>query len=138
MVNNFKELNVWKDSIKLVKDIYQLTKSFPRIEDYTLTSQIRRSAISIPSNIAEGAGKSSTAEYIRFVDISLGSLAELETQVIISFELEYISKEQLDLFLNDINKIGTMIGAMKISLEKKKITSLNKKSLTPITNTNHQ
>ena len=137
MVNNFKELNVWKASIKLVKDVYQVTKSYPKVEDYTLTSQIRRAAISVPSNISEGAGKSSTAEYIRFVDISLGSLAELETQIIISYELGYIELKQQNELLTDINKIGKMLGAMRMSLEKKKINSPNKKSLSLITNTNH-
>ncbi len=85
-----EDLELWKTSILLVKEIYIVTKAFPQEEKYVLVSQMRRSAISIPSNIAEGAGRKSQKEFIRFLSISLGSLTELETQLIISKELNYI------------------------------------------------
>jgi four helix bundle protein len=85
-----KDLDVWKDGIELVKLIYNLTSSFPKEEMYGLTSQIRRSGVSIPSNIAEGAARKSKKEFVQFLYIALGSIAELETQLIISKELGYI------------------------------------------------
>jgi len=84
-----KDLLVWKKSMDLVKQIYELTQDFPKSEIYGLTSQVRRSAISIPSNIAEGAARNSSKEFIQFLYISLGSVAELETQLLIAQNLEY-------------------------------------------------
>lgn len=74
-----KDLNVWKESIQLVIDVYEITQKLPSEEKYGLISQIRRSAVSVPSNISEGVGRSSTKEFIRFLDIANGSLSELET-----------------------------------------------------------
>jgi four helix bundle protein len=82
VVKTHRDLDVWKNGIELVKKIYILTKDFPKEEIYTLTSQIRRSAISIPSNIAEGAARNSKKEFIQFLYIALGSAAELEAQLI--------------------------------------------------------
>lgn len=90
-----KELDVWKEAIELVVKIYKLTVDFPSSEKYGLISQIRRSAVSIPSNIAEGAARGSTKEYIHFLNISLASLSELETQLIISEKLEYPSNPEI-------------------------------------------
>ena len=84
-----KDLDLWKQSISLAKAVYQLTESFPQSELYGLTSQMRRSAVSIPSNIAEGAARSSDNEFIRFLYIVLGSLAEVDTQYILSQELRF-------------------------------------------------
>jgi four helix bundle protein len=89
-VKTHKDLDVWKDGIELVKLIYNLTSSFPKEEMYGLTSQIRRSVVSIPSNIAEGAARKNKKEFVQFLYIALGSIAELETQLIISKELGYI------------------------------------------------
>jgi len=85
-----KDLEIWKEGIKLVTKIYKLTKDFPDEELYGLTSQMRRAAVSYPSNISEGAARNSNNEYIRFLYIALGSLSELETQIIISEKLNYI------------------------------------------------
>ncbi len=85
-----KDLDVWKIGIGLVKDIYTLTNQFPKSENYGLSSQMQKSAVSIPSNIAEGAARQGKKEYIHFLYISLGSLAELETQIIIAKEISYI------------------------------------------------
>ena len=79
-----KDLEAWKESIKLVKSVYKLTNDFPKQEDYGLTSQIRRAVTSIPSNIAEGNARATAKETIRFIDIALGSLAELDTQLTIA------------------------------------------------------
>ncbi len=85
-----KDLDIWKKGVDLVTDIYKITGKFPKKEIYGLSSQMRRSAISYPSNIAEGAAKKTKSDYIRFIYISLGSLSELETQVIISKNLGFI------------------------------------------------
>ena len=98
------DLDVWKLSIDLVEKIYILTKDFPKEELYCIVSQMRRAAISVPSNIAEGAARHSTKEFIRFLYISLGSLSELETQVIICERLNYIS---------DINEIMKEMSKVK-------------------------
>ncbi|WP_158838777.1 four helix bundle protein [Polaribacter sp. L3A8] len=92
---NYTELEVWKYSRGLVKIVYLLTKSFPKEEIYGLTNQIRRCVVSVPSNIAEGIGRQSNKETIHFLYIAKGSLQEVETQLYLSFDLEYISEEEL-------------------------------------------
>ncbi len=90
-MRSHKDLEAWKKSIELVTSIYEVTKSFPKEEIYGLTSQIRRCAVSVPSNIAEGAARHSIKEYLQFLYISLGSISELETQLIISQNLGFIN-----------------------------------------------
>ena len=101
-----KDLRIWGKGIDLVTSVYKLTKEFPKEEMYGLSSQMRRSAISYPSNIAEGAARNSKPEYIRFIYISLGSLSELETQVIISKNLGYGSN--VEKLLNEIEMLRKM------------------------------
>jgi len=91
-MHNFKELTVWQDSKEFSVKIYKLTRSFPKTEIYGNTSQINRSAVSIVSNIAEGAGRNSDKDFSRFINFSIGSSFELETQLIIAFEIGYIEK----------------------------------------------
>ena len=93
-----KELEVWKRGIELVSFVYRVTKEFPLEELYGLTNQIRRSAVSVPSNIAEGSARSSRKELIHFLYISLGSLSELETQMIIARNLGFLSHEDMNEF----------------------------------------
>jgi four helix bundle protein len=100
-----KNLEIWKEGIKLVTKIYKLTKNFPKEELYGLTSQMRRAAVSYPSNLAEGAARDSIAEYIRYIYISLGSLSELETQLIISRNLGFSS--DIDDLLSDIKALNS-------------------------------
>jgi len=88
-MKDHKELDVWKQSVDLVIDVYRITKDFPKEEVYGLTNQIRRSAVSIPSNIGEGAARNTEKEFIQFLYIALGSASELETQLIISQKLNY-------------------------------------------------
>ena len=88
-MHNFKELDVWKKSRILVKDIYLLLANFPDVEKFGIISQMKRAVVSIPSNIAEGSGRSSDKEFVRFLDIALGSAFELETQLYLSFDLSF-------------------------------------------------
>jgi four helix bundle protein len=92
-----KDLEVWKNSIKLVADVYDITRNFPKEELFGLTAQIRRAAVSVPSNISEGAARNQKKEFIRFLQISMGSLAEVETQINISSVLHYIKKKPVTL-----------------------------------------
>ncbi len=91
---NYKDLEVWKESRQLVKEIYVVTESFPKSELYGLVSQIRRSSISIPSNIAEGCGRRTSRDTLQFLFISRGSIYELETQLYLALDLEYIGREE--------------------------------------------
>lgn len=104
-VKTHKDLEIWQNGIELVVQIYEITSKFPKTEIYGLTSQLRRSAVSVPSNIAEGAARNSDKEFIQFLYISLGSLSELETQLIIAEKIGYGNA----VFLNDlIEKIRRM------------------------------
>jgi four helix bundle protein len=95
-VNKFKQLNVWQKAISLTTDIYRATEKLPSIEKFGLISQINRCTVSIPSNIAEGAGRNSPKEFKQFLGIAIGSSFELETQLIISKNIGYISEEKLN------------------------------------------
>ena len=106
---SYRDLEVWKLSIDFVKKVYQVTHNFPASENYGLINQIRRAAVSIPSNIAEGQGRNSTKEFKQFLAISLGSLAELETQLIIAKEIEYLTQNGLDALLSPLDRIRKMI-----------------------------
>lgn len=110
------DLDVWKRSLEFVTLIYRLTGKFPKSEIYGITSQIRRSAISIPSNIAEGAGRTSKKEFSHFLSISLGSLAELETQLIISDNLNYLDSGLLNDLISKLSSIRKMIFGLKKSI----------------------
>lgn len=111
-IYSFKELIVWQKSIDLVCSIYKMTENFPRQEQYGLTSQMRRSSISIPSNIAEGRSRSTGKEFCRFLAISDGSAAELETQVEVSFRLKLVSEKEYTDLLELVNEIKAMLGTM--------------------------
>ena len=108
-MKDYTELEVWKYARGLVKSVYQLTKNFPNTELYSLTSQINRSVISVPSNIAEGIGRQSDKETIHFLYISKGSLFELETQIYLAFDLEYISEEQLKVILEQLTSCKKLL-----------------------------
>jgi four helix bundle protein len=117
-MHNYLELNIWQKSRKLVKRIYQITIFFPESEKFNLESQIKRSAVSIPSNIAEGAGRSTDKEFSRFLDIAMGSAFELETQIILAIDLEFIGDEAGNLVIKDIKEIQKMINGFKTSINK--------------------
>lgn len=108
------ELQVWQESITLVKKIYEITSRFPKEEIYSLTSQMRRAAVSIPSNIAEGAARNSDKEFLQFLYIARGSLSEVETQMIIAKELNYL--KGLEEIQPLLDKIFGLIGGLIKSL----------------------
>ncbi len=108
----YEDLKVWKKSISLVKEIYRILEKFPQDELFGLISQIKRAVISIPSNIAEGKGRKSRKEFIHFLHISLGSLYELQTQLIIAKELKYINDENLLILKNKMDEIEKMINSL--------------------------
>ena len=112
-----KDLEVYKLSLTLVENIYQLTQSFPAPENFGLTSQQRRASISLPSNIAEGSSRGSTKDFIRFLNIASGSLAEIETQLVIAERIGYITFSEA--LQNNIITIRKMLYRLKQSLNKK-------------------
>lgn len=117
-MHNYKELKVWQKARELVKFIYELTNKYPKEEIYTLTSQIRRAVISIPSNIAEGAGHFSNKQFSRFLEIAYASSCELDTQVILSFDLNFINQDELKnsgLYIDEVQK---MLSGLIKSLER--------------------
>jgi len=107
---SFKDLIVWQKAYRLVLEIYKITKTFPKSETYGLSQQIRRAAISIPSNIAEGYRRKHKAEYQQFLSIAYASLLELETQYLLSLDLDYINKN--DIIENFIKEVGSMLYRM--------------------------
>lgn len=112
-----KKLEVWKKAIEFVTKIYKVTESFPDNEKFGLISQIRRSAVSIPSNISEGAGRTGKKEFMQFLSIAQGSTSELETQLIISSNLGYLKNEDICL-LDELDEISRMIIGLIKSLKK--------------------
>lgn len=117
MKRKHHDLIVWQEAITLVKDIYCITKDFPKEEKYGLTNQIRRAAISVPCNIAEGAARTSNKEMLQFLSIARGSLSELETQIIIVKELGYL-KENNEL-TNKVDNIFGLLGGLINSIRRK-------------------
>lgn len=114
-IKSYRDLIIWQKSVALVTRIYSATSSFPSSEMYGLTNQLRRCAVSIPSNIAEGYGRNSTADYKRFLQIAVGSLYELQTQIEIAFNLAYILKDQYD----ELTGLSTEIDKMTYSIIQK-------------------
>jgi len=108
-IKKYRDLNIWRKGIELVKDIYKSTEKFPKQEMYGLVGQMRRSAISIPSNVAEGFRRHHNKEYKQFLYVSLGSCAELETQVTIAKELQYIEQDKETVLLEKLDHICRMI-----------------------------
>lgn len=108
-MDNFRNLIVWKRAVDLAAQVYKKTVNFPKVELYGLTSQIRRSAVSISSNIAEGAGRRSKKEFANFLGISYGSACELETQLLIAKNLEFLSIEEFDCLFREIDEIQKML-----------------------------
>ena len=111
-IKSFKDLRIWQKGIEIVSDIYILTKKFPKEELFSLTSQLRRSAISIPSNIAEGFKRFHNKEYKQFLFITLGSCAELETQIIIAKELKYINENEEAKLVEKLDHVCRMTSSL--------------------------
>jgi four helix bundle protein len=117
-VQNHRDLRVWQLSMNLVEECYRLSAKFPKEEIYGLTTQLRRAAISVPANIAEGFGRESRATYQNFLRISQGSLKELETHLILSVRLGMAQPDQVDEALNSCDNIGRMLRGLIRSLDR--------------------
>ncbi len=116
---SYRDLEVWKRSLELAKVVYKTTNEFPPEEKFGLVNQMRRAAVSIPSNIAEGHARMATREFLRFISISLGSLAELETQIILSKDLNFTDKPVQEKLLLLLDEIGKMLRGLYKSLQRK-------------------
>lgn len=119
VVQSHRDLHVWKRSIQLVKEIYRVSKRFPDSERYGLTSQLTRAAISVPANIAEGNARGTRRDYAQFISIARGSLAEVETYLIIAVELGYVRNESVESLNKEMDEIGRMLTALRIRLSKR-------------------
>lgn len=117
MAHNFRELTVWKEAMQLAKEVYARTSSFPASEKFGITSQINRSVVSIPSNIAEGSGRSTNRDFSQFLSIALGSSYELETQLLLAKAFGYLSEENLTPLLEKLTTIQKKISNLKIRLQ---------------------
>lgn len=115
--HNFRKLTIWKDSIGLVKETYKTTKIFPKSETYVLSNQMQRCSISIPSNIAEGTSKGTTKHFLQYLENALGSAFEWETQLVIAFEIGYISESTFNHLENKIQSIQKMVTRFMESIE---------------------
>jgi four helix bundle protein len=120
LLKKYQQLIAWQKAIDLVSDVYSLTSAFPGDEIYGLTSQLRRAAVSIPSNIAEGQGRATKGEFIQFLCHARGSLYEVETQIVISRKLGYITVEQQESLLHTLSELGRILNGLITSLQQKK------------------
>jgi four helix bundle protein len=114
-----KDLNVWKNSMGLVKEVYKVTLGFPKHEIYGLTNQIRRAAVSVPANISEGSARMRPKEFHSFLRISFGSLSELETLLIIAMDLDYLKDEKYLVLHNQIKIISSQLSGLIHAIEKR-------------------
>ena len=119
VVQSYSDLKVWRASLTLVERIYHLTSTFPKTEVFTLTQQLRRASISIPSNIAEGHSRNSTRDFLRFLHFAGGSLAEIHTQLLIANRLQYSGISETDALLRDIDELGKMLRGLQQSLNRR-------------------
>ena len=129
MLKSYKELKVWQKAYQLCLEFYRLSKSFPEEEKYGLTAQIRRSAVSIPSNIAEGYGRKNKKKYIQVLYVGYGSLCELETQALLASDLGYIHEQDFGKLSANLAEVERMLKALINSLKEK---PLNPKPLGPL------
>ncbi|RXP45906.1 four helix bundle protein [Lutibacter sp. HS1-25] len=120
-MRNFRDYDIWIDAMDIVDKTYILVDRFPVKEQFSLSSQITRSAVSIPSNIAEGAGRNTGKDFARFLDFSLGSAYELETQLIIAEKRKYINQNELNTIIQELISLQKRISGLRKSLVKKRI-----------------
>ena len=112
-----RKLNVWKKSMNFVKHVYQATETFPKSEIYGLSSQMRRSAVSIPSNLAEGAARKGKKEFSQYLNIAQGSISEIDKQIELSFILNFIEKDVYNDLMDELNTISKMLFGLSRSLK---------------------
>jgi four helix bundle protein len=128
-LGSYKDLRVWQQAVKLALDVYKTTSQFPKHELYGLANQLRRAAVSVPSNIAEGKGHRSDAEFVRFLFHARGSLLEVETQICLATQLQYMSQAQSDSLMEQTSSVACGLNALIKSLE-----SVGARSRRPTTN----
>ena len=116
-LKSYRELDAWKEAMDLVEGVYEITRAFPDDERFALTSQIRKAVTSVPSNIAEGYGRSHRKEYIHHLFMARGSLMEVETQLIIAVRLDYVTREQAKPLWEQLDKTGRILGGLIKSLQ---------------------
>jgi len=117
-LKHYQELIVWQKAMDLVEEVYKASRTFPGEEIYALTSQLRRAAVSIPSNVAEGQGRRTTQDFLRHLSIAYGSLLELETQVLIATRLRYLAQGKCQDILNMTAEVGRLLNGLMFSLAK--------------------
>lgn len=118
-IQSYRDLKVWQEAMNLAESCYRVTKAFPKEETYGMTSQIRRAAVSIPANIAEGYGRKTRGEYIQFLYISQGSLKELETHLLLAIRVELASSQTINAVLNQCELVGKILLSLIRALENK-------------------
>jgi four helix bundle protein len=116
-MHKFKDLKVWKKSRLFCSEIYSITSKFPETEKFGLTNQLRRASVSIPSNIAEGPSRHSNKDFARFLQIAIGSAYEIETQLLIATDLNFLNQKELSLLLSSLDSIIKMTSKFKSSLK---------------------
>lgn len=116
-MHKFKELEIWKRSRLFCSEIYSITSKFPESEKFGLTNQLRRASVSIPSNIAEGSSRSSNKDFSRFLQITLGSAYEIETQLLIANDLNFITNSELEDTISELQEIIKMVSKFKSTLK---------------------
>ena len=124
-VKSYRELKVWQRSYELCKQVYRISRGFPSEERFGLASQMRRAAVSVPSNIAEGHDRNTTREYLRFLWTARGSIAELETQLMLSRDLEIASTVDVNTALRELDEIGRMLRGLIRSLSTEQVVPRN-------------
>ena len=118
-VSSYRDLKVWQLGMELARDVYVLTREFPKFETYGLSGQMQRAAVSVPANIAEGHPKDSTKDFLRHLSIARGSLAELETHLILAESLNYCGHDSIAQVLNKCSEEGKMLGSLQRQLKAK-------------------
>lgn len=119
-VQSYRDLRVWKEGMDLAQTCYEVTKAFPREEVYGMTSQIRRAAVAIPANVAEGRGRENPGEFVQFLRVAQGSLKELETHLVLAPRVELKTEGEIDPVLKQCETVGKMLRALIRSIQKKK------------------
>lgn len=119
-IKSYRDLEVWQKAMSMVKLIYQATAHFPSEEKFGLVNQMRRAAVSIPSNLAEGHTRWGKGEFPHFISIAMGSVAELETQVLVSVDLDYLKPNAKDQLFRELNTLGKMLRGLQKSLKNRK------------------
>ena len=120
MMNSYQELKVWQMAMNVATEIYDWTKVFPKHEMYGLSSQLQRSAVSVPANIAEGHGRSTTRDYLRHLSIARGSLAELETEILLAKQIGYGDMEKAAQLLEGVAEVSRMLRGLQKALQEKR------------------